>query len=135
MTSCQNGTTPLPLSPPDFGKLFRDSSLVVCLPRLAEEPVTRIPCQHPISAITTAKNGALINPAAKVRNSIFAATREKNCTNEISKIVDEINAAAASATMSASTVNNGKAITNATKRGTTKIRNGSLPITCNASTS
>ncbi|WGZ96134.1 MAG: potassium transporter TrkG [Candidatus Thiothrix putei] len=30
MTSCQNGTTPLSLSPPDFGKLFRDSSLGGC---------------------------------------------------------------------------------------------------------
>ena len=29
MISCQNGTTLLHLSPPDFGKLFRDSSLAL----------------------------------------------------------------------------------------------------------
>ena len=116
-------------------KIDSTTARVVRRPTLSAEPVTCMPRQVPMRPMMRAKNGALTMPTQKVWNSMLPASRVRKVGSDRSSMVTLSSAAPNSPTRSAISVSSGSTSTSASRRGTTRISNGSSPMVRRASIS
>src|SRR5688572_28897102 len=88
-------------------KIDFTTALVVSRPTLSAEPPTRSPCMHPITAMTTAKTGALMRPTSRSRVSTASWTRTRYCEGDTSSRNCETRAPPARPITSAKNVSKG----------------------------